>query len=479
MRSFLPPLPLPAAVCLAVVGALAAGGCGDDGGPGAPETIVYSREIQPLFARSCLASCHDAATHAAGLDLTSWDALIRGSENGEVVIPFRSGRSHMVHRLMGMGSDSSSVSHSLLSGSESARLSAWIDAGARNDAGEVPYANSTRKIYVASQGADEVSVLDLDALVVFRIVDVGTSPNLDGPHNIWVDGPGRRWYVSLINAQPGVVAQYDAATDAFLARAVVGDSPANGVTSADGSRVYVTNWDQRTDRLGTVRVIDAASMTVVDTIQVGGRPHGITMSPDGRYLYTTNYYTDDVSVVDLSLPEPAEVSRIPVALDTDPLTPLEYQPNDVVVSPDGRFLFISLFQQDRAEVRVLDLEGDSLYAVVPTGGSAFLEELSPGGGELYVADWGSNTVSVIRAPDLVNVATLADGHFSKPHGVAFSPDGRYAFVTSENRDGTAPEHHPGSAGGPNGNLAVIDTATREVVKVLELGPVAAGIAVRE
>jgi YVTN family beta-propeller protein len=154
-----------------------------------------------------------------------------------------------------------------------------------------------------------------------------------------------------------------------------------------------------------------------------------------------------------------------------------YQPNEVVVSPDDRFLFVALFQADRQEVRIVDLDGDSLYAVVPTGGSAFLEDLSPDGAELYVADWGSNTVSVVDPVGMTLLETLADERFSKPHGVAFSPDGRYAFVTSENRDGTAPEHHPGSPGGPNGNVAVIDTQTREVVKVIELGPVAAGIAV--
>lgn len=353
----------------------------------------------------------------------------------------------------------------------------WINDGARNDEGKIPYSDSRRKIYVANQGSDEVSVIELDALVTMRIITVGSTTNLEGPHNIWLDTPGERWYVTLINANPGELWQYDAATDEFLGKVAVGDSPANGVTTADGSTVYVTNWDQGTDRLGTVQIVDAATMTVTGSIRVGGRPHGIAISPDDTRLYTTNYYTDDISIVDLTLAEPAEIARIPIAADVSPSTPLKYQPNEAIVSPDGRHLFVPLFQADKDELRVIDLTGDSLLTVIPTGGPGFLADLTPDASELYVADWGSNTVSVINATTLALEATLADSNFSKPHGIAFSPDGRYAFVTNENRDGTAPQHHPTQGGGQNGNLAIIDTALRKVVKVIELEPVSAGIAV--
>jgi YVTN family beta-propeller protein len=225
-------------------------------------------------------------------------------------------------------------------------------------------------------------------------------------------------------------------------------------------------------------------MTVVDSITVGGRPHGIAISPDGNTLYTTNYYTDDISVVDLTLPEPAEISRIKVDPDADPLIPEQYQPNEAIVSPDGSRLYVTMIK--KAEVRVIDLVSETVIATVPTGGIGFLEDLNPSGTELYVADWGAppdttgpgRTVTVISTSSLGGpAAIISHPSISRPHGIAFSPDGRFAFVTNENATGAAPQHHPTQGGGRNGNIMVIDTATRAVVKVVELEPFSAGIAV--
>jgi YVTN family beta-propeller protein len=45
-------------------------------------------------------------------------------------------------------------------------------------------------------------------------------------------------------------------------------------------------------------VIDAASYKLVATIPVGKRPWGVAMTRDGRFVYTANGLSNDVSVVD-------------------------------------------------------------------------------------------------------------------------------------------------------------------------------------
>jgi YVTN family beta-propeller protein len=69
--------------------------------------------------------------------------------------------------------------------------------------------------------------------------------------------------------------------------------------------MYVSNG-----RGGTVSAIDVATDSVIRSVQVGQRPWGIALTPDGHKLYTANGPSNDVSVVDA---EPLTVTRkIPV-----------------------------------------------------------------------------------------------------------------------------------------------------------------------
>src|SRR4051812_42184661 len=47
---------------------------------------LYRDQIQPLFQKSCL-PCHNAGAKQGGLDLSTRDAMTRGSEHGPVVVP--------------------------------------------------------------------------------------------------------------------------------------------------------------------------------------------------------------------------------------------------------------------------------------------------------------------------------------------------------------------------------------------------------
>jgi YVTN family beta-propeller protein len=73
--------------------------------------------------------------------------------------------------------------------------------------------------------------------------------------------------------------------------------------SADGKKIYAS-----TGRGGTICVVDAATLEVLNTIKVGQRPWGIALSPDGKFLFAANGPSDDVSVVDLATEK--EVTRV-------------------------------------------------------------------------------------------------------------------------------------------------------------------------
>ena len=55
---------------------------GENQNPGVP---VFERDVQPLLTAKC-ASCHGTSPQA-GLDVRTPEALLKGSNNGPVVIP--------------------------------------------------------------------------------------------------------------------------------------------------------------------------------------------------------------------------------------------------------------------------------------------------------------------------------------------------------------------------------------------------------
>lgn len=434
-------------------------------------TIMYSQHIQPIFNQKCQSSgCHNSIDRAAGLQLTSWDDLIKGSNFGETLISGNAKHSHMVEHIKGTAKPRMPLGRDPLSEKAINFIARWIDEGAKNDVGKRPFEGITQKSYVTNQGDDLVSVISTEHNLVTRLIPVGDSPTLDVPHNLWVDKQNKYWYVSLIAA--GEVWKFDVATDTFQGKIKAGKSPANIVASPDGSKIFATDWDVFNDGR-KVRVIDATGLTVIKELEVGIAPHGINFSHDGQLLYVTNYLSDSISILRASDYE--ELERVLLAPDVNPIKSSIYQPLQIVLTPDDRFAYVSCFNSN--EVRVIDTALKTVISAVPVGHRPFLLEVTPNGQFVYVANQGSNDVTVIRVADNQVAATIKSATFANPHGVAFTADGRYAYVTNENLSGTVPAHHPTEGGGNIGNVQVIDTQTFQVVKTIEVEVDPTGIVV--
>lgn len=435
-------------------------------------TIVYSEHIQPIFNQKCMsASCHNSVDQAAGLQLTSWDNVIKGSAFGEVFISGSAKHSHLVEHLKGISKPRMPLGRDPLSEKMINFIARWIDEGAKNDAGQRPYENLSHKAYVTNQGDDLVSVISTEHNLVTRLIRVGDSPTLDVPHNLWVDKQNKFWYVSLIAA--GEVWKFDVATDTFQGKIKAGKSPANVVASPDGTCIIATDWDVFNDGR-KVRVIDAAALTIMKEVEVGIAPHGINFSHDGRFIYITNYLSDSISILRASDYE-AEGDPVLLAPDINPIKSSRLQPLQVVLTPDDHFAYVSCFNSN--DVRVVDIASKSVIDSVKVGRRPFLLEVTPDGQFVYVANQGSNDVSVIRVSDNQVVSTIKNPSFANPHGVAFTADGRYAYITNENLSGDFPAHHPTEGGGNIGNVQVIDTQTRQVIKTIEVEVDPTGIVV--
>jgi YVTN family beta-propeller protein len=436
--------------------------------------IVYSMHIQPILNQNCLSSgCHNSIDRANGLNLTSWESLIRGSDYGAVIISGQAEHSHLVEHLEGEIEPRMPLNRPPLPEEQIEFIARWVEEGARNDAGQRPYENITKKVYVSNQGDDLISVISTEHNLVTRLLPVGDSPTLDVPHNLFIDPQKRFLYVSLIGS--GEIWKFDTLTDSFVGKAPAGNASANVVVSPDGSKAYVTNWDVTNPNGRAVQVIDTATLTNIQQINVGLAPHGISFSHDGRLIYVTNYLSDSISI--LNAADNTEVGRVLLAPDVNPVRSSKYQPLQVALTPDDRFAYVSCYASN--EVRVIDTAKKNVIAAVPVGKAPFLLEVTPDGQFVYVANQQSDDMSVIRVANNQVVATIVSPSFANPHGIAFTPDGRYAYVTNENLNGNFNSHHPTEHGGNIGNVQVIDTATFRVIKTIEVGVDPTGVAIIE
>jgi YVTN family beta-propeller protein len=88
----------------------------------------------------------------------------------------------------------------------------------------------------------------------------------------------------------------------------------------------------------SLSVVDAATDSVVATIDVGNRPRGMAVSPDSKTVYVALGRENAVAVVDVA--SRAVTAKIPANAD----------PEQVAISPDGKTLYVSNEDPDRKSV---------------------------------------------------------------------------------------------------------------------------------
>jgi YVTN family beta-propeller protein len=158
-----------------------------------------------------------------------------------------------------------------------------------------------RWVFVTNESDNSVSVIDTGTLKVLRSVQVGKRPR-----DLAFTPDGRFAYVSgELDASVYRISVPDGKSVERVVQLRKEALPMSVVLDAPRDRLYVS-----TGRGRTVAVIDLAKEAkLVTEIQVGTRPWGIALSEDGRWLYTANGPSNDVTVVDVK--DLKVVKRIP------------------------------------------------------------------------------------------------------------------------------------------------------------------------
>lgn len=103
-----------------------------------PAPVSYQKDVAPILAAHC-SSCHAAGQPgyvASGLDTTSYDALMKGTKFGPVVLPGDPLTSTLVMLIEGRADPSLKMPHAgaqPLNKDDIKTIRRWIKQGARND----------------------------------------------------------------------------------------------------------------------------------------------------------------------------------------------------------------------------------------------------------------------------------------------------------------------------------------------------------
>ncbi len=334
------------------------------------------------------------------------------------------------------------------------------------------------RVFVLCEGTDEVAVIEAKTGKVTARIPVGRVPK-----GLYLAGGAA--YVA--NSWSDTVSVIDTATLQVLRTLKAGFEP--NAVFANGAAIFTAN------RIGNdISVIDAASGIEGRRLSAGRGASYLTPSPDGRSLYCTHIYPNigrhreppqsEITIVDTehqivrdrqSLPNVAGVfhvafsndGRLGIACQLRPknLIPLAQVEHGAVFGDS-----LTLFGADVGEPVQVLIDELERYYTMPFG-----IVIAPDKSTAYISTTGANSVTVIdlkRLLDFVRAASpaarralandlSASAHFvtaripvgRSPKGLALSPDGGILYVANRLDD----------------TVSVIETATRKVARIIELG----------
>lgn len=340
--------------------------------------------------------------------------------------------------------------------------------------------------YVTNGGGNTVSVLDLVYLRPDHVLQVGRNPG-------GATANPKRNEVYVVNSGDGTITVIDTETNNIVSTMGVHRKPYAISVDADGRMAYVANSGSN-----SVSIIDLNQRREIAVAGTGEEPGLAKVSPDMRSLVVTNRASGSVSIYDLS-PAPDE--------DTGEYTPPKLRSTfdgcpgatDAAILPDSSKVFVACSgghgvlaiglaaaPDSWAAKQDSETMHDRKLALLDVGDMPVHLAMKPDGGEIFVSNFGSNTVSelstwtnevgitfpigtkptrgVVSADnsmlwvstfggDAVSIYSIDDGHLQNvirtgpaPDAIAFSADehlllaantvsGDVSLIRTQGRDG--------------------------------------------
>lgn len=220
-----------------------------------------------------------------------------------------------------------------------------------------------------------------------------------------------------------------------------------GVFSPDGGEFWFAQLYP-----GLVHVVSWPSMEWKAVVKnVGKWPKVVEFSPDGAFVYASNWSGNDITVIDAKTFRIVRRFAVPGRA-----------PRNMAFSPLERALYVTCFES--GEVLKMDPENGELLRRIKTGGAPDRIRLSPGGKTMLFNDTGTARIYELDlATDRIVRETVT---WIKPNNCRISPDGRFIYAPCRGPNSPLGYDYPCPE---DGKMFVIDRATFRTADVFRTG----------
>jgi YVTN family beta-propeller protein len=222
-------------------------------------------------------------------------------------------------------------------------------------AGNMAYVNNYGSAAgVGSGNGTTLNVVDLNSnTIIGTPITVGTAPAAMAlsPDGIYL------YVINYQTGQPGTgtMSVIETETNSVVATVTGFSGPSAIDITPNGRYAYITNFGSNNFApFGTtVSVVDLCNYDIVDTIDAGIQPSDIAISPSGKYAYVTNYNTlyagsdfsdltagqGTVNIIDTSTNEVIA-----------PTIVVGQSPANITISPDGKYAYVTNYTSNTVSV---------------------------------------------------------------------------------------------------------------------------------
>jgi YVTN family beta-propeller protein len=248
----------------------------------------------------------------------------------------------------------------------------------------------------------------------------------------------------VLSKQGQTLAIVDPSNLHVIAKVPVGNDPHEVIASSDGKMAFVSNYGG--GRYNSLAVIDLVGQKALPPIDLGPLrgPHGLTFV--GGKAWFTAEAADAIGRYDL------ETMKVDWILGTG-----QDRTHMIWVSSDEKRIVTSNVSAATISIIEKTDRGGWKQTVVPVGKGSEGFDVSPDGKEIWVANAGDGSISIVSAAQKKVIETL-HANVGGANRLKFTLDGKRVLVASL-----------GDAG-----LTVIDAATHKEVKRIAVGRGAAG-----